>query len=73
MTCIAVNGYVARHEIFATGLIAVDKLLRIHIEKREPRRLDLHFHPVSRQKSVGNVGHGKSQFLNMARSKWLGE
>ena len=44
-----------RLEIVRAGLINIDERLRVAVEQREPRALDLHHQPVTRPEDVADV------------------
>jgi hypothetical protein len=42
-------------EVFRAGRVDIDELLRVAVEQREPRALNLHHQPVARAEHVADV------------------
>ena len=58
--------YAARHEIMLAATIYVDHLLRIAVEQRKPRALNLHHDAVPFEKRMGNARHRQTHLLDTA-------
>ena len=63
--------YAARHEIMLAATIYVDHLLRIAVEQRKPRALNLHHDTVPFEKRMGNARHRQTHLLDTAGLEWL--
>jgi uncharacterized membrane protein len=59
-------------EIRWTGIRNIQELLRIPIDQREPRALDLHHDAVTGAERVQHIRHPKLNLLRLARREWLG-